>query len=109
MNNNTPFSEIGNYPALTYLWVLWLSFWGASVAYLQKIKQKGPKGFSLWVFFVEIFTASLVGLITFYLCELQQIDGRLTAINIALASHMGTRAIFLISDKLFPMKLEEEK
>lgn len=91
-----------------YAWVVWLSWWGASVAYLQRIKSKGPNGFSWWVFFVELLTAGFVGYITFTLCELNAIDARTTSIVVAIAGHTGTRAIFIIRDRMGLSELRGE-
>ena len=87
-------------PIAVYLWVLWLSWWGASVAYLQRIKDRGPSGFSVWIFFIELLTAGFVGFVTYTLCDLQGLDQRMTSIVVAISGHMGTRAIFLVRDRI---------
>lgn len=84
----------------TYLWVLWLSWWGASAAYLQRIKNKGPSAFSWWSFFIECFVAGFSGLLTFYMADYHGLDERLVAVGVALSGHFSTRAIFLLRESV---------
>ena len=83
-----------------YLWVLWLSWWGASVAYLQRIKDKGPSAFSFWAFGIELLTSGFVGYVTYTLCEVENLNPKVTSVIVAIAGHMGTRAIFLVRDRV---------
>ena len=88
------------YDLSTYLWVLWLSWFGGAVAYLQRIKAGGVASFSFWLFIVESMTSWFIGLMTFYVCQYGGMSGDFTAGAIGLAGHMGTRAIFLLRKKL---------
>ena len=78
------------------LWALWLSMWGATAAYLQKIKDNGPHSFSFWTFLVECFTAGFVGLMTFLICDYYGTDARLSAVFIGINAYTGTRALFVM-------------
>jgi hypothetical protein len=84
---------------LPYLW-LWVSWWGASVAYFQQRKDLGPRGFNWWTFLIELLTSGFVGFVTFNLCQSRGVDEKMTSVLVAIAGHMGTRAIFLIRDRL---------
>ena len=78
------------------LWALWLSMWGATAAYLQKIKDNGPKAFSFWTFLIETFTAGFIGLMTYLLCDYYGVDQRLSAVWIGINAYTGTRALHVI-------------
>lgn len=85
---------------MTYIWVIWIAWWGAMVAYLHRLKTNDFVGFSWIALFTELTTSGLVGLMTFYLCDFGELDARITAVAVAVAGHMGTRAIFLIRNAL---------
>lgn len=87
------------YSLATYVWVLWLALWGGLAAYLQRIKNHGWQSFCAFHMIVEMFTAGFAGLMTFYLCEVQNLDARVTAVAIGMAGHFGTRSVFLIRNR----------
>ncbi len=92
--------NLPDYSLLTYLWILWLSWWGAAAAYLGKIKGDGVSSFSLFTFFCEITISGFVGVITFFIGDWQELDPRLIAVSVAISGHFSTRALFLIRNKI---------
>lgn len=88
------------YSVWTYLWVAWLSAFGAISAYLARMKNKSLSEFSVFAFICEIIISGFAGLVTFYLCDWKGIDSRLAAVSIAISSHFSTRAIFLMKKSL---------
>lgn len=84
------------YDLLTYGWVLWLSLWGATVAYFQGIKNQGPSGFSFWVLFIEWLTAPAAGLSAFWLSEFFEQPRMLTAVFVFIFGYLGRNAVQLM-------------
>ena len=83
-----------------FLWVLWLSMWGATAAYLQKIKDTGPHSFNFFTFLVECFTAGFVGLLTYFVCDYYMVDARLAAVWIGVNAYTGTRCLIVIRKRI---------
>ncbi|MGY6215005.1 phage holin family protein [Methylolobus aquaticus] len=81
-----------DYPLGTYLWVGWLSLWGASIRYLQTIKGD-PRIFRVSVFLIELWAAPACGLIAFLLSEAAGGDRRLMWVSVILAGYAGKRFI----------------
>jgi hypothetical protein len=81
---------------LTYLWVIFLSSWGGLVGYLRKLKQGKGRCFSALELLIELIISSFVGIVTFYLCETQEIDSALKGAIIASSGVMGSKAIYFL-------------
>ena len=101
--------EPQQYSVSTYLWVLWFSIWGASVAYLQRIKSSGIKAFRVFVFIVDNLTATLIGFLTFFLCDYRNVDWRITIAAVAIMAHQGTRGLFLLRNRLLKVTSEDDQ
>lgn len=83
-----------SYSMLTYVWVvLWASA-GGIASFISKVRSGQARWCNLAELAGEIFIAGFVGLMTFWLCEWAEIDGRLSAVLIAISGHMGSRALF---------------
>lgn len=82
----------GDYPFGTYLWIGWLSLWGASIRYLQTIKGD-PRTFRASVFLIELWAAPACGMIAFLLAEAAGGDRRLMWVSVILAGYAGKRFI----------------
>ncbi|MEJ1402646.1 MAG: phage holin family protein [Candidatus Sedimenticola sp. (ex Thyasira tokunagai)] len=91
-----PATDPTSYSMITYLWVSGLAAWGGVVNYIRKVKDGHSKRFSITELVGEIVTSSFAGVITFWLCEMSQIDSLFSAVLIAISGHMGARAIYLI-------------
>lgn len=77
-----------DYSLGTYLWVIWLSLWGASIRYTQAIKRD-TSGFKVGVFLIELWAAPACGMIAFLLAEASGTDRRLMAVSVILAGYGG--------------------
>lgn len=83
-----------SYDLLTYFWVFALSAWGGSVRFARKVKAKEMSlGRALRSLLVEMMTSAFAGVVTFFLCEGTGITGLWTAVLVAVAGHMGGRAL----------------
>lgn len=91
-----PTKDPMNYSFLTYLWVILLSSWGGLVGYLRKLKQGKGRCFSVLELLTELVISSFVGIVTFYLCETQDIDSALKGAIIASSGVMGSKAIHIL-------------
>lgn len=101
-----------SYSLITYAWVFGISLFGGLAGYFRKVKSGLISRFSLIELVGEMFISAFVGVITFYLCEWADISGPLAAALIAIASHMGSRAIFIFetaADKAFQRFVNIEK
>lgn len=87
--------RIPDYQWSTYLWALWLSWWGAAAAYLQRIRTRGFAGFSIFAFLCEIVISGHVGILTLFLADWQKLVPPMIGFSIGVAGHFSTRAMFL--------------
>lgn len=91
------------------LWVVLLSIVAGVVSFARKVREGAARRFNFAELLGECMTSALVGLITFWLCEWAGANKYLEAALIAVAAHMGTRALFRFErvleawvDKKFP-------
>ena len=84
-----------SYDLLTYTWVLALSIWSGIVSYHNKIKQGTVKVLNWMELLGDLLASTLVGVLTFWLCELAEIQKLQAAILISIAAHTGSRALFM--------------
>lgn len=87
------------YSATTYLWVFWLSIWGATIAYLQRIKAR-PHSFSIITLLIEWVTAPAAGVLAFWACEAAQVDRLLMASSVLMAGYGGKRAVSFVGARI---------
>lgn len=95
-----PEKDPTTYSLITYVWVTALAAWGGLVSYLKKHKSGVVQRFSVNELIGELVTSSFAGVITFWLCELGEIDPLLSAVFIAISGHMSARIIFLIENSM---------
>ncbi len=92
-----------SFSILTYAWVLGLSVLGGAAAFARKVKEGNARAWNFAEFLGEVVISALAGLVTFFLCEWSNFHPMLSAALIAIAGHMGSRAIFrfegLLEDK----------
>jgi len=88
------------YSLLTYAWVFGISMWGGIASYVGKVRDGHTGRFSITELIGEVCTSAFSGVMTFYLCELAELDPLLTAAFVGIAGHMGSRAIFVIEKYL---------
>jgi len=101
-----------SYSLLTYAWVFCLSVFGGSAGYLRKLRSGLIARFSITELAGEWVISAFVGVVTFYLCEWSAMPGVLSAALIGIASHMGSRAIFILetaADRAFQRFIEARR
>jgi hypothetical protein len=74
------------YPWSTYAWVVFIACLAGVVKHLN-----GMKSFRFWKLVVDAITAGFMGVVAFWLCEVREIHGPLSAVLIAIAGAMGNR------------------
>lgn len=79
---------------LGYLWFILLALWGGTVNYISRVKQGNPKRFSIIELIGEWSISGFVGVVTIYFCLEMQLSVYMTGAVVAIAGHMGGRAIF---------------
>lgn len=94
-----PEKDPSMYAAGTYAWVFALALLGGVASYTQKVKA-GISRFNLTELIGDLVTSGFVGLLTFYFCESSAIDGPLQAVFVGISGHMGSRAIFMLEQRL---------
>lgn len=83
MDSKDPFG----YPPSTYLWVIGLGMAAGLVRHLNKMRQ-----FAWGHLVIDAITSAFTGLVAFWLCVAQELDGTpWMAIIIAVAGWMGSR------------------
>lgn len=88
---NDPFG----FPALTYIWVIFISGLGGAVSFMKKLRHGEVRVFNITEFIGEIVTSAFAGMITFWLCKSANLDPMLSAALVGISGHMGGRAIYL--------------
>jgi hypothetical protein len=84
-----------NYAVVTYAWVLAISIWGGTAAFIRRVKLRAGGHFSIAEWVGECVISGFVGMITFWLCESAGIPPLMQAVCIAITAHMGSRAILM--------------
>lgn len=84
-----------NYSLITYAWVVIISLWGGTSAYIRRARSRSPINYLFVEWVGECVISGGVGVMTFYLCEFTEIDRLLSAVLIAITAHMGSRAILM--------------
>lgn len=74
------------YPWTTYIWVVFIACVASAVKHLNAMKR-----FRIGKLLLDMSTASVTGVITFWLCEARDIHGPMSAVAIAIAGAMGNR------------------
>lgn len=92
------------YGIATYVWVMFLAFWGATVSFIQKVRAGHARIFNFMEFVGELTTAGFVAVLTFWGGEAAELSPLVTAILIGIASHMGTRGLFM-AERVLERKL----
>lgn len=75
-----------DYSLLTYAWVILLAAAASAVRYLNTMEK-----FVLGRLIIEMLSGGLTGLLTFWICEWQDIHGPLTGFLIGVSGLMGSR------------------
>lgn len=78
------------------LWMAGIAAAGGAVNFYHKIQTGQVRAFNLTEFVGEIVTSGFVGVLTFWICKAFAVNEWATAAGVAIAGHMGARAIFLI-------------
>ncbi len=107
-----PEKDPTTYSMLTYTYVIGLSVWSGVSSYLHKVRRGVCSRFSFTELIGELVTSALAGVLTFWLCELSDIDPLMSAGLIAISGHMGARAIFMFEqmiEKRYGIKLPDDK
>jgi predicted CDP-diglyceride synthetase/phosphatidate cytidylyltransferase len=95
-----PDKDPTTYALITYAWVIGLSAIGGLVSLVRRIREGKSQPHSVVEFIGEIMTSAFVGVITFYLCEAASVPGLMTAVMVAISGHMGTRALYMVENKV---------
>lgn len=91
-----PEKDPASYGLITYAWVFALSVLGGTASFFSKVKAGAARWFNIAELIGEMFISAFAGVATFYLCEFANFAPLLTAVLVAIAGHMGTRAIFVL-------------
>lgn len=89
----------GDYGLSTYLWVSWLSIWGATIAYLQRIKTCSAS-FSWLTLLIEWITAPAAGVLAFWACEAAGVDRLLMASSVLVSGYAGKHVIAMAAERM---------
>jgi len=99
-----PEKDPTSYGFITYGWVFALSILGGAASFFGKVKSGVARWFNIAEFMGELFISAFAGVVTFYLCEWSGFSPLLTAVLVAVAGHMGTRAIFVL-ERFFEQRI----
>lgn len=81
----------------TYVWVVVLATMGGIVRVVREV-ELGDKSWKkiLMIFLVEIFVSIFAGVVTFFLCQSNNVQPFYTAVMTSLAGYMGGRALTML-------------
>lgn len=85
-------------PLRDYAWVLVASVCGGFVNWFARVKRGEIAGWSLLNAIGETATSVMAGLLVFYLAKYSGTPELVTIVLVALAGHMGGRAIALLEE-----------
>lgn len=88
-------TALNAYGWATWAWVVVLSISGGAANFFRKLRLGQVRPFNFVEFCGEIFVAGFTGICTFLLCEAAHFDPLLSSALVAIAGHMGSRALFL--------------
>jgi len=78
----------------TYFWVVFVAAWGGVVRVIRKSKLGGKTWQQVTLILaMEMVTSSFAGVITFFLCQSNNIQPFYTAVMTSLAGYMGGSAL----------------
>jgi len=84
-----------NYEHFTIFWLTALSLMGGCVQYVRKVNLGLIAKFSIAELVGELAISGFVGFMSFLLCDMYEVDLRMTGVFIGMTSYMGSRSIFL--------------
>ena len=88
-----------NYTLKEYGMVMGVALLGGAVSWVDKVRRGHLRAWNFMALVGELATASLAGLLCFWLCEWQDYPRNLTAALTGLSGYMGTRALALLERK----------
>lgn len=77
------------------LWMILVAMAGGALSFYQRVKSGQSRALNLAELAGEMFISAFVGIVTYWLCKSFAVNEYLTAAGVAIAGHMGARAIFL--------------
>lgn len=77
------------------IWMACVAAAGALLSFHQKVQAKKVRWINVTELIGEIIVSGVVGIVTFWICKGYGVNEWLTAAGVAIAGHMGSRAIFL--------------
>lgn len=93
-----------SYVLKDYIWALGIPILGGIVAHIRHHRRmqvagrrRSPWKSGLYLL-KDVIVSGFVGLITFYLCEFQDVHPLMTASILGIAGHMGSRMIFVLEE-----------
>ena len=78
-----------------YAWVITWAGAGGAVSFYQKMVRGDARAFNFTELIGEIFTSAFVGVLTFWVCEANNVAPLISAAIIGISGHMGARLIFI--------------
>lgn len=83
-----------------YLWFILIGGAGGIASYISKLRRDKAKTFSIVEVLGEIFISGFVALITALICIDMGLSEPMTFAACGIAGHMGTRALYLVEQKI---------
>lgn len=79
----------------TYAWVIGISCLGGIASFVRKVRSGQARPFNLVELLGELVVSAFTGMLTYWFCRWAELNEWATAAYIGVASHMGSRAIFM--------------
>ena len=95
-----PHRDPESYNFITYLWVLAMAALGGISNNIKKIRSGELKRFSFSELLGDLVISGFIGIVTFFLCEYENLEQILTAAIVGMSAHQGTRGIYFIEKLL---------
>lgn len=105
-DGDSPFAVKNLVPTI---WMAGVAAAGALLSFHQKVKAKKSRWVNITELVGEMVVSSVVGIVTFWICKGYGVNEWLTAAGVAIAGHMGSRAIFLAEQWVENRVLEKQE
>jgi hypothetical protein len=86
-----------SYTFITYAWIIGLSLWSGIVGLSLKLRKRhaNARPYTFLDGFIDLSASILVGILTFYICEILTMAKLQSMVIVTIAAHTGPHTLYL--------------